>query len=144
VAVGVPSDDPAVAAGANWLLVHQQPSGGWGETPESYESPQLRGQGPATASQTAWALLGLLAAGMEGHAAVARGVRYLVAMQKDDGAWDEPEFTGTGFPRVFYLRYHYYPIYFPLMALSQWAVKVGSTGAVGDQLPAVSVMAVAE
>ncbi len=144
VAVGVPTDDPAVQAGANWLLVHQQQSGGWGESPESYESPQLRGQGPATASQTSWALLGLLAAGMAGHAAVARGVRYLIAVQNHDGAWDEPEFTGTGFPRVFYLRYHYYPIYFPLMALSQWAVKVGSTGAASDQLSAVSLTAVAE
>ncbi|MCE5269359.1 MAG: terpene cyclase/mutase family protein [Planctomycetaceae bacterium] len=121
-AVGVPADDPAVVAGANWLLVHQQANGGWGETPESYESPQLRGQGPVTASQTAWAVLGLLAAGMAEHSAVTRGVQYLVATQNEDGGWDEPEFTGTGFPRVFYLRYHYYPIYFPLMALSQWAV----------------------
>ena len=64
VAVGVPADDPAVAAGANWLLVHQQACGGWGESPESYEFPHLRGQGPPTASQTAWALLGLMAAGL--------------------------------------------------------------------------------
>jgi squalene-hopene/tetraprenyl-beta-curcumene cyclase len=137
-AVGVPANDPAVVAGAHWLLLHQQPSGGWGESPESYQSPQLRGQGPPTASQTAWALLGLLAAGLERHSAVTRGIRYLIAMQNEDGTWDEPQFTGTGFPRVFYLRYHYYPIYFPLMALSQWAVKVNPSEAVSDQLSAVS------
>jgi squalene-hopene/tetraprenyl-beta-curcumene cyclase len=140
----VGADDPAVTAGAHWLLAHQQSEGGWGESPDTYERPDLRGQGTPTASQTAWAVLGLLAAGMEDHPATLRGIRYLIGEQCSDGAWDEPEFTGTGFPRVFYLRYHYYPIYFPLMALSQWAVKVGSTGAVGDQLPAVSVMAVAE
>jgi squalene cyclase len=120
-AVGVPTDDPAVVAGAKWLLAHQQPCGGWGESANSYESPELRGQGTPTASQTAWALMGLLAAGMERHPAVARGIRYLTVMQNDDGTWDESEFTGTGFPRVFYLRYHYYRIYFPLLALSYWA-----------------------
>ena len=124
IAVGVPTDDPMVVAGANWLLSHQQACGGWGESPESYEFPHLRGQGSPTASQTAWALMGLLAAGLDDHPAVARGVRHLLRTQNDDGTWDEPEFTGTGFPRVFYLRYHYYPIYFPLLALSQWAVTV--------------------
>jgi squalene-hopene/tetraprenyl-beta-curcumene cyclase len=68
--------------------------------------------------------MGLLAGGCQEHPAVARGVRYLVSTQEEDGTWDETEFTGTGFPQVFYLRYHYYPIYFPLMALAQWAVKV--------------------
>ena len=126
VAVGVPAEDPAVAAGANWLLAHQQASGAWGESPESYEFPQLCGQGPPTASQTAWALLGLMAAGLRQHPAVVRGVRYLTAAQQPDGTWEEPEYTGTGFPRVFYLRYHYYPIYFPLLALSQWAAKSDS------------------
>jgi len=105
-------------------LGHQQACGGWGESADSYEFPQLRGQGPPTASQTAWALLGLLAAGMEQHPAVLRGIRYLSIMQNDDGTWDEAEFTGTGFPRVFYLRYHYYRIYFPLLALSHWAAKI--------------------
>jgi len=122
-AVGLEADDPAVTAGANWLVCHQQPGGGWGESPDSYADPRLRGQGPTTASQTAWALLGLMAAGMEDHPAVLRGVRYLVHTQRSDGTWDEPEFTGTGFPRVFYLRYHYYPIYFPLMALAQCMVQ---------------------
>ena len=138
IAVGVSTDDPAVVAGANWLLAHQQACGGWGESPDSYEFPHLRGQGSTTASQTAWALMGLLAAGFHDHPAVTRGIRYLLLMQNDDGTWDEPEFTGTGFPRVFYLRYHYYPIYFPLLALSQWAVTVNPEKAVGDQPAAAS------
>lgn len=139
VAVGVPCDDPAVAAGAHWLLAHQQACGGWGESPETYQRPYLRGQGAPTASQTAWALLGLLAAGLESHPAVLRGIRYLVLTQQDDGTWFEPEFTGTGFPRVFYLRYHYYPIYFPLMALAQWAVRTAPQE-VEELVPELSVV----
>lgn len=119
-AVGVPHDDPLMTSGANWLLAHQQACGGWGESPETYDDPRLRGQGPVTASQTAWAVMGLQAAGLDGHAAVQRGVRYLVASQNDGGDWHEPEFTGTGFPRVFYLRYEFYRVYFPLLALSRW------------------------
>jgi squalene-hopene/tetraprenyl-beta-curcumene cyclase len=125
-AIGVPLDDPMITAGANWLVSHQQPSGAWGESPDTYTEPHLRGQGPATASQTAWAVLGLVAAGWHDHPAAARGVRYLLAQQQPDGTWDEPEFTGTGFPRVFYLRYHLYRIYFPLLALSRWAVAIGA------------------
>jgi squalene-hopene/tetraprenyl-beta-curcumene cyclase len=140
-AVGVPADDPAIVAAANWLLVHQQACGGWGESPDSYEFPHLRGQGSPTASQTAWALMGLLAAGMHDHPAVARGIRYLVLMQNDDGTWDEPEFTGTGFPRVFYLRYHYYRIYFPLLALSQWATLIEPKEDAGERLLAVRFQA---
>ena len=124
---GVPKDDPAVVAAVNWLLAYQQPSGGWGESPDSYAEPHLRGQGPTTASQTAWALMGLMAGGMDEHPAVARGVRYLLQQQRDDGTWEEREFTGTGFPRVFYLRYHLYPVYFPLMALSRWAAAMGTS-----------------
>jgi squalene-hopene/tetraprenyl-beta-curcumene cyclase len=126
-AVGVPWNDLAVVAGVNWLLEHQQSSGGWGESPASYADPATRGRGPATASQTAWALLGLMAAGYIDHPAVARGIDYLLVNQNDEGTWDEPQFTGTGFPQVFYLRYHYYPIYFPLLALSQWAAAVNQT-----------------
>lgn len=118
--VGVQATDPAIVAAVNWLVAHQQPSGGWGESPETYAKPQLRGQGPTTASQTAWALLGLMAAGQQDHPAVARGIRYLLIEQRADGTWHEPQFTGTGFPQVFYLRYHMYPIYFPLLALSRW------------------------
>jgi squalene-hopene/tetraprenyl-beta-curcumene cyclase len=137
IAVGVPTDDPMVVAGANWLMSHQQACGGWGESPRSYDQPHLRGQGSPTASQTAWALMGLLAAGFDNHPAVMRGIRYLLQTQESDGTWDEPEFTGTGFPRVFYLRYHYYPIYFPLLALSQWAVTVKPDVAATEQLSVV-------
>jgi squalene-hopene/tetraprenyl-beta-curcumene cyclase len=119
-AAGLSADDPAVSGGRDWLLDHQQPSGGWGESADSYDEPRLRGFGPATASQTAWAVLGLTAAGLGGHPAVVRAVDFLVGSQTEAGAWDEPYFTGTGFPRVFYLRYHYYPVYFPAMALARW------------------------
>lgn len=124
--IGVPNDDPMVVAGVNWLLAHQQPCGGWGESADSYANPALRGQGTPTASQTAWALLGLIAAGQSKHSAVSRGAQFLIEKQQSDGTWDEPEFTGTGFPQVFYLRYHMYPMYFPLLALSQWATAGGS------------------
>ena len=123
-AIGLPKDDPMIVGGANWLLAHQQASGAWGESADSYADVSLRGQGPATASQTSWALLGLMAAGYEQQPAVARGVRYLLDTQNDDGTWDEEEFTGTGFPQVFYLRYHMYRVYFPLLALSLGAVAV--------------------
>jgi squalene-hopene/tetraprenyl-beta-curcumene cyclase len=120
-AVGVAKDDPAMIRGANWLLAYQQPCGGWGESPDTYARPHLRGQGAPTASQTAWAMLGLLAAGHARSNAVARAAKYLVDTQCEDGTWHETEFTGTGFPQVFYLRYHYYPIYFPLLALGEWS-----------------------
>lgn len=120
-AVGVSPTDPRMQSGAEWLLQTQQPCGGWGETPRSYDDPTLRGKGDPTASQTAWALMGLCAAGMVDSPAVERGVRYLLDTQLDNGNWDEPQYTGTGFPRVFYLRYHLYRTYFPLMALSRIA-----------------------
>jgi squalene-hopene/tetraprenyl-beta-curcumene cyclase len=125
-AVGLTSDDPLVVGGVNWLLAYQQPTGGWGESPDSYAQPHLRGQGPPTASQTAWALLGLIAAGHATGSAASRGIDYLLRTQAVDGTWHEPEFTGTGFPQVFYLRYHYYPIYFPLLALAEWAAATSS------------------
>jgi len=125
--VGVPSRDPVVVAAANWLVAFQQSCGGWGESPDSYADPSLRGRGPATASQTAWAVTGLIAAGLRDHPATVRGIRFLLQRQNAEGTWDETEFTGTGFPGVFYLRYHDYPIYFPLMALARWASTCGST-----------------
>ena len=124
-AAGVPADDPAVQRGAQWLARHQQACGGWGESPAAYDDSRLRGLGPATASQSAWALLGLMAAGWHEAVCVRRGIAYLLATQRPDGTWHEPQFTGTGFPRVFYLRYHYYPIYFPLLALASYRAATG-------------------
>jgi squalene-hopene/tetraprenyl-beta-curcumene cyclase len=98
----------------------QNADGGWGETVGSYDDPNLRGQGESTPSQTAWAILGLLAANDVRSDSVARGIAYLLRTQKKDGAWDEPFFTGTGFPRVFYLMYHLYRQYFPLLALTTY------------------------
>jgi squalene-hopene/tetraprenyl-beta-curcumene cyclase len=117
-AVGVPGNDAAMVRGAEWLLRHQQPCGGWGESPDSYADPSLRGQGNPTPSQTAWALLGLHAAGRTDDPAFARGVSWLLDQQRPEGDWHEPEFTGTGFPLVFYLRYDLYRLYFPVMALA--------------------------
>ena len=116
-AVGIPAVDPAVVRGAAWLEAHQQADGGWGETPESYADRGLAGTGTPTASQTAWAISGLVAAGRGDSVVVRQGVDWLVQRQEHDGTWQQPEFTGTGFPQVFYLRYHWYPIYFPLIAL---------------------------
>ena len=124
VANGVSPSDPRIIKGAEWLKNHQQECGGWGETANSYDDPTLRGTGVPTASQTAWALLGLIAAGEAHSTAVARGVGYLLSTQQPDGTWNETEFTGTGFPRVFYLKYHYYALYFPLMALARYAKTV--------------------
>jgi squalene-hopene/tetraprenyl-beta-curcumene cyclase len=116
-AVGVGHADPRVVRAAVWLEAHQQPDGGWGETPASYADRQLAGVGPVTASQTAWAVAGLVAAGRGESRAVQAGVRWLVERQEADGTWEQEEFTGTGFPQVFYLKYHWYPFYFPLIAL---------------------------
>lgn len=101
-----------------WLKGCQNPDGGWGESCYSYQDPTTAGKGPSTASQTAWALLALLHAGETEDVSVRRGIRYLLSTQKVDGTWEEKEFTGTGFPRVFFLRYHMYCKYFPLWALS--------------------------
>lgn len=123
-AIGIPASDPRLQKAAGWLKAKQQSCGGWGETPATYDDPSLRGQGTPTASQSAWAILGLIAAGEHRSSECQRGIEYLLATQKSDGTWDEPEFTGTGFPRVFYLRYHFYPLYFPLMALARYAKAI--------------------
>jgi squalene-hopene/tetraprenyl-beta-curcumene cyclase len=120
-AIGVPATDSRMQKAAAWLKQTQRLGGGWGETPRSYDEPHLRGQGEPTPSQTAWALMGLCAAGEADSEAVDRGVQYLFDTQLPDGTWEEEPFTGTGFPRVFYLRYHMYRIYFPLMALARIA-----------------------
>src|SRR6266850_2431967 len=120
-AMAVDNHEPMVQQAAEWLRMVQNTDGGWGETVGSYDDPNLRGTGDSTASQTAWAILGLLAAGDTRSDSVARGIAHLLRTQKKDGAWDEPFFTGTGFPRVFYLAYHLYRQYFPLIALTTYA-----------------------
>jgi squalene-hopene/tetraprenyl-beta-curcumene cyclase len=105
----------------------QNPDGGWGETCGSYDDPTTKGVGPSTPSQTAWAVMGLLAANDRRSDCVQRGIAYLLRTQKKDGSWDETVFTGTGFPRVFYLAYHMYRQYFPMIALTTYN-KVMSGG----------------
>ncbi len=158
IAAGVKPDKPAIRRAVAWLLAHQNADGGWGEDLRSYDDPGLAGRGESTASQTAWALLALLAAagadgsradgnpglgdGVDGGRAhgtpspgttswpaapdareadaVERGVRWLAEHQREDGTWDEPQFTGTGFPRDFYLNYHLYRLVFPVSALGRY------------------------
>lgn len=114
----------AIEKGAKWLVSCQNSDGGWGETCQSYKDPSLKGKGISTASQTAWGLIGLLAASQAtdytATEAIEKGVNYLVTTQKSDGTWYESDFTGTGFPGHFYLKYHYYQQYFPLLALSRY------------------------
>lgn len=117
-AIGERMDQPYIRRATDWLVGRQNPDGGWGESCYSYDDPLAAGQGTSTASQTAWALLGLLHAGLARHPAVRKGIDYLLRTQCADGGWEEREFTGTGFPRVLYLRYHLYRLYFPLWALS--------------------------
>ena len=120
-AAGVDHAAPEIRKAVAWLAAIQNDDGGWGEDGASYKL-DYRGyeKAPSTASQTAWALLGLMAAGEAEHPAVARGVQYLTATQGDDGFWDEPRYTATGFPRVFYLRYHGYSKFFPLWAMARY------------------------
>jgi squalene-hopene/tetraprenyl-beta-curcumene cyclase len=120
-AMGVDHHEPYVQQGAEWLRMVQNSDGGWGETCGSYDDPTTRGIGPSTPSQTAWAVMGLLAAGDTRSESVQRGILYLLETQRPDGHWDEDQYTGTGFPRVFYLAYHLYRDYFPLIALSTYS-----------------------
>jgi squalene-hopene/tetraprenyl-beta-curcumene cyclase len=126
---GLPFDDPAIARAADWLIQIQNEDGGWGENCDSYKL-DYKGyeRAPSTASQTAWALLGLMAAGKCDDDAVARGIRYLKRTQRQDGLWGQEHYTGGGFPRVFYLRYHGYPQFFPLWALARYRnLKAGNS-----------------
>ncbi len=120
-AINFDMGDSMVRRAVGWLHRVQQPGGAWGESCASYDDPTQAGVGEPTASQTAWALLGLIAAGEADGDDVKAGVRWLLDTQNQDGTWSEEPFTGTGFPKVFYLKYHYYPIYFPVMALARYA-----------------------
>ena len=118
IAGGISPDHRSIRRGVAWLERHQNEDGGWGEDARSYDDPAWIGHGPSTASQTAWALLALHAAGQRSDA-VRRGVRWLVQTQRPDGSWDEPQHTGTGFPSDFYINYHLYRMVFPLTALGR-------------------------
>jgi len=120
VAAGIPAHGPVIRRAVRWLEEHQNPDGGWGEDIRSYTDPRWIGRGTSTASQTAWALLALVAAGALTGAAE-RGVDFLVRTQRADGTWDEPQFTGTGFPGDFSINYHLYRLVFPLSALGRYA-----------------------
>ena len=152
-ALGVDMAQPRVRRAVEWLLAHQNPDGGWGETCASYVDPTLRGQGESSPSQTSWALIALLAAGEAQHPSVQRGVEFLLERQRDDGTWDEPQFTGCGFPgygpgdrpenyealngsnaqgpelgAAFMINYHLYRNYFPLWALGRYARAIEGQG----------------
>jgi squalene-hopene/tetraprenyl-beta-curcumene cyclase len=128
-AIGVDHLEPQIQQAAEWIRMVQNADGGWGETCGSYDDSNIRGVGISTPSQTAWALLGLLAAGDDRSDSIAKGVRWLLQRQQADGSWDESLgegklrqgiITGTGFPRVFYLAYTLYRQYFPLLALTSY------------------------
>jgi squalene-hopene/tetraprenyl-beta-curcumene cyclase len=117
---------PAIRRAVVWLEKHQNVDGGWGEDLRSYEDVSWRGRGESTPSQTAWALLALIAVG-ERSQVMSHGVQWLVEAQSSDGTWDEPQFTGTGFPGDFYINYHLYRQVFPVMALGRYLRSRGAT-----------------
>jgi squalene-hopene/tetraprenyl-beta-curcumene cyclase len=128
-AIGIDRGDPRIQRAAEWIRSVQNPDGGWGETCGTYDDPKTRGVGPSAPSQTAWGVLALLASGDCESDCVTKGVRWLLDRQQPDGGWDESTgdgptrqslYTATGFPRVFYLAYHLYRLYFPLLALANF------------------------
>ncbi|MEU8262618.1 squalene--hopene cyclase [Micromonospora sp. NPDC048999] len=134
VAAGLRPGHPAIRRAVDWLLSHQNPDGGWGEDLRSYRDPAWIGCGESTASQTAWALLALHAAGHGSGEAATRGVRWLVDTQRPDGGWDEPQYTGTGFPGDFYINYGLYRLVFPISALGR-ILDARATGLDAEALP---------
>jgi squalene-hopene/tetraprenyl-beta-curcumene cyclase len=124
IAAGIPADSLCIRRAIRWLEQHQNDDGGWGEDLRSYDNRAWAGRGESTASQTAWALLALLAAGQRSSDAVERAVRWLCDTQRADGSWDEPQFTGTGFPGDFYINYHLYRMVFPITALGRYLEAV--------------------
>jgi squalene-hopene/tetraprenyl-beta-curcumene cyclase len=125
-ACGVGRDDPAVRRAVRWLDSVQQESGAFGEDIRSYSEARMRGRGPATPSQTAWALLGYVAAGEAESDAARRAAHWLCIVQRSNGDWDEQHYTGTGFPLDFMIRYHLYRLHFPLMALGRLRERLGA------------------
>ncbi len=123
--VGEDMSQPYVKKAVNWLKANQNPDGGWGEGCESYRDPGLKCRGESTASQTSWALLSLIAAGEVTSKEVISGIKYLLKTQRVDGTWEEKWFTGTGFPKYFFIRYHNYRNCFPLMAFGKFLSKFG-------------------
>ncbi|HEX3204595.1 MAG TPA: squalene--hopene cyclase [Nitrospiraceae bacterium] len=133
-AIGEDMTAPYIERAVTWLEARQNSDGGWGECCVSYADQSHCGQGDSTPSQTAWALMALLSAGVSDSISVVRGVNYLLRHQREDGSWDEVKHTGTGFPRVFYLRYHWYCQYFPLWALAMYRNIRTRGQARGDEL----------
>ena len=119
-AIGEDMTQDWILRGRDWLESCQNSDGGWGETCGTYENPSTKGIGPSTASQTAWAIMGICACGDLDRPSVQRGLGYLLRSQKPDGSWDEEQITGTGFPRTFYLKYDMYRQNFPLLALATY------------------------
>ncbi len=126
-AINFAMDHPSLVRAADWLESVQQADGSWGESCHTYDDPSIKGQGNPTPSQTAWGVLGLVSAGRADSDAVRRGVNWLLEAQKDDGTWFDDTYTGTGFPSVFYLRYHLYPISFATMALARYRAAIGNS-----------------
>lgn len=127
-AIGWDMSEPWLVRGRDWLESVQLPDGGWGETCATYDDPDFKGQGPATASQTAWALMGVLACGDPHRESVQRGIEYLCRTQNSDGSWTEEAITGTGFPKVFYLKYDMYRNAWPLLALATYQQALARAG----------------
>ncbi|MEU9112507.1 squalene--hopene cyclase [Streptomyces sp. NPDC048483] len=131
-AAGIPASHPAVRRAVSWLARVQNDDGGWGEDQRSYRDTAWAGRGASTASQTGWALMALLAAGERESETVRRGVRHLIDTQREDGSWDEPYFTGTGFPWDFSINYHLYRQVFPLTALGRYVHSGPADAPLGD------------
>jgi squalene-hopene/tetraprenyl-beta-curcumene cyclase len=119
-AVGERTEQDYIRRAADWLRSVQKSDGSFGESALSYEDPGLKGEGPSTPSQTAWGAMGLMAAVGAEDPAVHAAIQWLIDNQGDDGNWEEPWYTGTGFPKVFYLKYHLYRLYFPITALARY------------------------
>jgi squalene-hopene/tetraprenyl-beta-curcumene cyclase len=131
IEAGADCSDPRIRRAVSWLEQHQNPDGGWGEDLRSYVDESWHGRGESTPSQTAWALLALIAAGDANGDAAGRGVRWLLDHQTADGTWDEPWFTGTGFPWDFSINYHLYRVVWPVMALGRYAREMSALTAAG-------------